>query len=134
MKTLLRGALFRAMIGTALGMLAGVLLCQRIDLSPLGIMLTGGAYGGIVMGATVLYDIERWSLTRATLCHLLVTLAGFCALGLIQGWLSRVPPWMPLVFIAVYFAIWLVQWMTCYQCVCRINDVLRRRRCKGEKL
>ena len=131
MKAQLRSALFRAMVGASLGMLTGALLCGRIGLPPLLAVLSDGAYGAIVLGSTVLYGIEPWSLARSTICHLLITLAGFCALGLIQRWLSQVPLWMLLSFFATYFAIWLIQWMTCYRSVRRLNDVLRRRRVSG---
>lgn len=132
MKALVRGAVFRAMLGASLGMLAGALLCQGMGLSPLEAMLTDGAYGALAMGSTILYDVEPWSLARSTVCHLLIALAGFCALGLAQNWLGRVPLWMLPAFLAAYFAVWLVQWMTCYHRVCRMNAALRQRRYRGE--
>ena len=131
MKTYWRSALFRAVIGVSLGMTVGLLFLQRHGCSPLACMLPSGIYGALVMGATVVYDIEAWSLTRSTVCHLLVALAGFCALGLIQHWLVHVPAWMLIVFIAVYFFIWLIQWGICYQRVRCMNNALRRRRSKS---
>ena len=131
MKTYWRSALFRAVIGVSLGMTVGLLFLQRHGCSPLACMLPSGVYGALVMGATVVYDIEAWSLTRSTLCHLLIALAGFCALGLIQRWLASVPLWMLIVFIAAYFFIWLIQWGVCYQRVRRMNRALRRRRSKS---
>ena len=128
MKSLIRSAVFRALTGTSLGMLVGVLLCQRLDISPVVSILSSGIYGAAVMGATVVYDIEPWSLTRSTLWHLSVTLAGFCLLGLIQCWLSRVPIWMLVVFLIVYFVIWLIQWVICYLWVFKMNELIRRRR------
>ena len=102
MKTYWRSALFRAIFGMPLGVTVGLLLILRHDL-----------------------------LTRSTVCHLLITLAGFCALGLIQRWLVHVPAWMLIVFIAVYFFIWLIQWGICYQRVRCMNNALRRRRSKS---
>lgn len=128
MKSLTRSAIFRALTGTSLGMLVGVLLCQRLDISPIITILSSGIYGAAVMGAIVVYDIEPWSLTRSTLWHLAVTLVGFCLVGLIQGWLSRVPIWMLVVFLIVYLVIWMIQWMICYLWVYKMNEFIRRRR------
>ena len=130
--TLWRSAVFRAMIGAVLGMLVGLLLCQRSELPLLSFVLPNSAYGALVMGATVVYDSEDWSLTRSTLCHLLVTLAGFCILGAAQGWLRFVPLWVLIAFLGVYFIIWLVQWAICSYRVHSLNLFLRRRRSRRE--
>lgn len=130
-KALWRSAIFRAVIGASLGMLVGLLLCQGWGGSPLSTVLPNGAYGGLVMGTTVAYDIERWSLTRSTLCHLLITLGGFCALGLAQGWLAGVPWWLAVAFVAAYFLIWLAQWIICCRRVRSMNSLLRRRHFRG---
>lgn len=120
MDSLLKSALRRSVIGFALGLLAEIgILCL---LSPgtfaegagrLAVCLfTGSLYGAIAVGASVAYDVDRWSLTRATLTHLLVALGGLYVLGLVQGWLTLslygfvVPT---LGFIALYFLIWLAQ-------------------------
>ena len=131
MKTYWRSALFRAIFGVPLGVTVGLLLMLRHDLPLLLSVIPASLYGALVMGATVVYDIETWSLTRSTVCHLLVALAGFCALGLIQHWLVHVPAWMLIIFIAVYFFIWLIQWGICYQRVRCMNNALRRRRSKS---
>ena len=131
MKTYWRSALFRAVFGVPLGVTAGLLHLMRSDAPLLASVIPAGLYGALVMGATVVYDIETWSLTRSTICHLLITLAGFCALGLVQRWLADVPLWMPIAFLAVYFFIWLIQWGICYQRVRCMNRALRSRRSKG---
>lgn len=132
-KMLWRSALFRAVIGASLGMLVGLLLSQSHGRSPLSMVLPNGAYGGLAMGTTVVYDIERWSLTRSTLCHLLIAMGGFCALGLAQGWLAGVPWWLVAAFIAAYFLIWLIQWITCCRRVRSMNTALRRRHSRGAR-
>ncbi len=131
MKTYWRSALFRAVLGVPLGVTVGLVLILSHDAPLLSSVIPASLYGALVMGATVVYDIEAWSLTRSTICHLLITLAGFCALGLIQRWLANVPLWMLIVFLAVYFFIWLIQWGICYQRVRCMNRALRDRRSKG---
>jgi len=130
MKAVWRDTLLRAVIGASLGMLIGILLCKWNDLTLLKSVLPDAAYGAIVMGSTVLYDIEPWSLTRATIYHLVITLVCSCFLGMIQNWLSHTPLWMLLVFLVAYFAIWMFQWAICYRRVYKMNETLRQRQRK----
>jgi len=121
-----RSGIIRAIFGASLGMLVGLLLVERYEL-PLWVSIVfDSIYGALVMGATVIYDFESLSLTQSTVFHLLVTFGGFCILGLIQGWLARVPLWILVVFLVGYFLIWSVQWMMCFQRVRRINKALRQ--------
>lgn len=138
MDRLLRSALRRALIGFALGMLVGVaILCAANpgafagEASPgalISHLVSSGLYGAVVMGATVAYDIERWSITRATLTHLFVALGGLYAMGIVQGWLTfsvfgfLVPT---LGFIAAYFLIWLVQCLSYRRKISQMNRTMK---------
>lgn len=135
---LLKSALRRGAIGFALGMLvdAGILcaVCPGVFAGEAGpgtliaYFISSGLYGAVVMGATVAYDIERWSITRATLTHLFVALGGLYAMGLVQGWLTfsvfgfLVPT---LGFIAAYFLIWLVQCLSYRRKVSQMNRTMK---------
>lgn len=136
---LFRSALRRAVIGFALGLLTGTgILCLtgpgalRGDLGQLALyQLSSSVYGAAVMGASVVYDVERWSVTRATLIHMLVTLGGLCLLGLAQGWLG------PTLFgfvvptigcVVLYAVIWLIQYLSLRRRIEHVNLKLRMRR------
>ncbi len=138
MNGLLKSALRRGAIGFALGMLvdAGILCAVSPGMfageaSPgalITCLVTSGLYGALGMGATVTYDIERWSISRATLTHLFIALGGMYALGLAQGWLTfsvygfLVPT---LGFIAAYFLIWLVQCLSYRRKVSQMNRTMK---------
>ncbi len=135
---LLKSALRRGAIGLALGVLAdvgilcavrpGVLAGEAGSGALIAWLVSGGLYGAVVMGATVAYDIERWSITRATLTHLFVALGGLYAMGLVQGWLTfsvlgfLVPT---LGFIAAYFLIWLVQCLSYRRKISQMNRTMK---------
>ena len=132
MDGLFRGTLRRGAIGFALGLpvSAGIFCLTHSgafpgDMAPLVLsMLSGALFGAVVMAATVVYEIDRWSLTRATLTHLLVALGGMYLLGLVQGWLALtltgfVAP--TLCFVTVYAVIWLIQGLSLRDKIRRMN-------------
>lgn len=90
--------------------------------------LLSGIYGALAMGFSAVYDIERWSITRATVTHFAVTLGGMYGLGFALGWLS-VKGWefwlVTAMFIVCYFIIWLVQYMIFRQNVRKMNRELK---------
>ena len=94
MRELLRKSALLSAIGFAAGMLVGFgfLMAQGIQaiLSRLGpgwvlaYLLICSAMGMINVGTMTIYEIERWSLTRATPTHFAITLCTFCGLGLLD--------------------------------------------------
>ena len=131
MDGLFKSVLCRSVIGFALGLLAGAgILClvpgafTEGTAWPAICLISCPVYGAVAMGSTVVYDIERWSVARATLTHLLFTLGGLYLLGLAQGWLAFTlfGFFIPTAgFIAVYFLIWFVQWLTLRDKIRRVN-------------
>lgn len=70
-------------------------------------------YGAAFAGASVIWDVERWSLLRMTLTHLaVVSLA-----TLPVAWIMR---WMPhsvvgiIIYFAIFFGIYTVIWLSQY--------------------
>ena len=138
MDPIYKNALWRGALGFALGvpMGLGILYWTRSGVADgmsngalLAFILSGGLYGAVAAGATVVYDIERWSVARATLTHLLFTLGGLYLLGLAQGWLAFTPFgfFVPTAaFIAVYFLIWLAQYLSFRRKVDQLNRRLKR--------
>ena len=92
-------------------------------------MLLSGGLGMASMGSMTIYEIEHWSLTRATLTHLAITLAAFCALGGWLGWFDDLRrPWVWITFalyLGAYFIIWLIMYQSYKHKVRRINEELK---------
>lgn len=87
-------------------------------------------YGGAFAGASVIWEMERWSLTRMTLTHLAVV----CVCTFPVAWLLR---WMPhtalgaLCYFAIFFGIYLVIWLSQYSAmkrrIAQMNGKLSRK-------
>ena len=80
-----------------------------------------GAYGAIVMGSTVIYDIEtedvrKWSILKATVTHCVITFTSYYITGFILHWFSikdvKQNLFMLAVFAVVYTAIWLCNYLS----------------------
>lgn len=75
-----------------------------------------GLYGGIVMGATVAYDMEQWSILRCTLTHFVTTFVLYYLTAISMGWFSieNVAEWLIMlaVMIVVYTFIWLANYLS----------------------
>lgn len=83
----------------------------------LGIVLQtvlAGLYGAICVGGTLLYDIDSWSLLRATVVHYLSIMISFTAVSLILCWLSFDIIVFLIIwgtFTAVFAIIWLIMYI-----------------------
>lgn len=136
MKELLKKSALLGTIGFALGLLVGFgfLIYHGIQTVvtangagwTVAYMLICGAMGMVNMGTMTLYEIERWSLTRATLTHLAITLATCCGLGLFLGWFNSSTAWIMLAaFIIAYFIIWLIIYLSYKRRVRKLNEELK---------
>ena len=76
-------------------------------------ILLGGIPGAIAMGSAVIYDIEEWSLLRATATHFLVVMGVILFACFLLKWF---PPWSPAFWIMLaaeligYVIIWLIMY------------------------
>ena len=138
MNNLLKKALLLALIGMACG--AVISLCfvwasgidryvENGDYTGLIIyIVVGSLYGAIPVSTTVFYEIEKWSLLRATISHFLVTFISFYAVAILDGWFE---PWSkPLyitlaIMVAVYFVIWITNYMHYKRVVDDMNEELK---------
>ncbi len=84
--------------------------------------------GAVFSAAQTIWNQESWNLTQQTLLDFAVR---FTAI-LTGGWMCRWYPHtaagilrMTVIFSAVYFVIWLVQWLINYHRVQQINQILR---------
>ena len=79
-----------------------------------------GIYGAVVMGSTVVYDIEtgdvrKWSLLKATVTHCVITFVFYYVTGFTLHWFSikdvKENLIMLAVFAVVYTSIWLFNYL-----------------------
>ncbi len=89
--------------------------------------LLSGVYGAVSMAGTVTYEVEQWSLVRATLTHYLIIVLCYPPLALLLGWSSDV--WEILIAIgimtAVFFLIWLIMAAIYRRQVQKLNEMNR---------
>lgn len=97
-----------------------------------------GIFGVIVMGGTITYEIESWSLLRATFTHFLLTMISFIVMDRLMGWHYFTGKYaLPFAagFSLIYFVIWLIQYIRWKIGIRKINrdlEVLTHR--KGARL
>ena len=126
-------AMLLSLLGFAAGCLIGLafhLQDENFSLSEaLPNILLGGIPGAIAMGTTVVYDIEKWSLFRATATHFLIAigviLLGCFVLHWFKPW-SRAF-WLLLAFeLAAYVIIWLFFYFSYRKKIRQMNEELKK--------
>lgn len=96
-------------------------------------ILLGGIPGAIAMGSAVIYDIEEWSLLRATATHFLVVMGVILFACFLLKWF---PPWSPAFWIMLaaeligYVIIWLIMYYCFRKKVRTLNEMLKESRKK----
>ena len=94
-------------------------------------ILLGGIPGAIAMGSAVIYDIEEWSLLRATATHFLVVMGVILFACFLLKWF---PPWSPAFWIMLaaelvgYVIIWLIMYYCFRKKVRELNEMLKESR------
>ena len=90
--------------------------------------LVCGLDGAACMGGAALYEIENWSLLRATVTHYVVVVLGYLSMSLLLCWGGsfRVTM-MVLGFMTVgFFAIWLILYLIYKKRVKELNELNRK--------
>ena len=124
--------------GFVIGALIGVCFVLSGSISfreALPHILLGGLYGGAAMGSSVVYDIEKWSIARATVTHFLLVFVLFFLLVITTGWFSLDAPvfWVVVgIMVAGYVLVWLLQYLSYRRKVEEMNDSLKKWKA-GEK-
>ncbi len=128
----------KATILGAAGFVLGILICMgfRLAMSQEGLqagvlphILLGGIYGAVAMGSSVIYDIEKWSIIRATVTHFILVFGLYCLIGFSAGWFRLDEPvfWMIMAaMITGYVLIWLFQYLSYKRKVQQMNDDLKK--------
>lgn len=126
--------MFNALLGITLGMLVG--LMTYVLLSPDGAVINkpyvvmhfiGSAVMGLVgYGGAVVYDIEEWSLGRATFSHYIVSLITMLVISELLGWFPHsVLLIVFVVFTVTYALIWLIQYLVWKKQIRQMNRDLK---------
>ncbi len=74
----------------------------------------GALFGMVALGGTCLFDIEKWSLLRASVVHCALILVTYTIVGLLLCWLSfdiRPILIMACIIVFVYALIWLIMYV-----------------------
>lgn len=125
-----------AAIGLAAGLLVGLCFILLNGIKSvvetegpgwlLAYMLISGAMGMINLSTMTIYEIESWSLTRATLTHFVIVMGTVCGLGLFLGWFRSASGFIMLAAAVVaYFIIWLIMYLSYKRQVRRMNEDLK---------
>ena len=84
-----------------------------------------GVFGAVCMAGTVFYEIEHWSLAKATFLHYLIIILCFPPLALFLGWVSK--PAEILIMSGAqtlcFFLIWLIMYLRYRAEVKELNEL-----------
>ena len=112
--------LFRALLGFTLGLIAGIVmyaLCvpegAPFEKTFFIFHLIGSSIMGLVgYGGAIVYDIESWSLGRATFTHYIVSFMTMFVISEMLGWFSHgILFYVFISFTLVYIIIWLTEYL-----------------------
>ena len=125
--------MFRLLLGFTLGLLLGIVIYVLsipdgtvIDKPFLVCHLLGSGIVGLVgYGGAIVYDIESWSLGRATFTHYIVSFMTLFVISELLGWFSHDILFGAFVFFsAVYVLIWLTEYFVWKAQVRKMNQDL----------
>lgn len=123
--------LIRSLIGFILGMFVGIAIWIAIYGPVFGAgfipdLILSGVLGLVPFGGTVCYEIESWSLLRATLVHYSTTILIFLINSLTLGWFGYGSSLLIAVvlFTAAFFAIWLGEYLGYKKTIREMNEEL----------
>ena len=92
--------------------------------------VVSGIYGGLVIGATVAYDVEKWSVLKSTAVHCVITLVLYYTTGFLLHWFAITDIVEILimlgVFIVVYTSIWLINYIRYKSDIKKFNEELQK--------
>ena len=98
-------------------------------------LLLSGVLGMVANGSSVIYEIEEWSIVRATITHFIIAMGAFYVIAFTLGWFSPADPacWiMSVILVFVYFLIWMIQSLIFKHKVKRMNEELRKWKSRRE--
>lgn len=119
--------------GVGLGMMAYIILLWLSQVHAQGfsqilIVMLGSGLMGL---ASLIYRIDKWSLFRKSISHLLIILGLVVGMGLMNGWFDMSQKGFVMLFLGQFILIYLLIWVVAYYLnskrVKHINAVLKDR-------
>lgn len=117
--------------GVGLGMMAYIILLWLSQVHAQGfsqilIVMLGSGLMGL---ASLIYRIDKWSLFRKSISHLLIILGLVVGMGLMNGWFDMSQKGFVMLFLGQFILIYLLIWVVAYYLnskrVKHINAVLK---------
>ncbi len=86
--------------------------------------------GFVFASSSAIFEVDRWSLTKQTILHLIITSVVFLPCSILARWIE--PDLLSiiiyfLVFILIYFIIWIIQYSTWKKRIEKLNKKLQNR-------
>ena len=132
MTAMAKKAMLLGLIGYIAGCIIGLCFALQREgftlASSLPVILMGGIPGAIAMGTAVIYDIEEWSLLRATVTHFLIVMVALLLACFVLKWFEpwSAPFWIMLAAELVgYIIIWLIIYLCYKKQVRKLNNLLK---------
>ena len=128
-----------ALIGFVIGVLIGVGFTRGNGSGlreALPHLLLGGIYGAVACGSSIVYDIEKWSIARATATHFLFVFSLYFLIVFTMGWFRLDDPifWIVIaVMVVAYILIWLFQYLVYKRKIREMNNDLARMKSRTDK-
>jgi len=137
MTAMAKKAMLLGLIGYIAGCIIGLCFALQREgftlASSLPDILMGGIPGAIAMGTAVIYDIEEWSLLRATVTHFLIVMVALLLACFVLKWFEpwSAPFWIMLTAELVgYIIVWLIMYLCYKKQVRKLNNLLKENRKK----
>ena len=110
-------------------LLSGEVIDKSVLLSLYRELFLSGILGLIGNGSAVIYEIESWSILKATVTHFILAFGAFVVIGLMNGWLVLENTVANAIsagaVVLAYVIIWLVQYLIYKREVREINHGIR---------
>ena len=123
--------IINSLIGFIAGMFVGIAIWMIPPVNTEGRSLllhviVSGIHGMIPVGATAVFEIESWGLTKQTVVHASLTLATILCIEIPMKWWSTAAEFAVALagYVAVYVIIWLVNYLYWKHKVAEMNEQL----------
>ncbi len=122
--------LIKSLIGAVGGIIIGLLMMgeDRSDIWLILHLVASALYGAVANGGTIVYEIEKLGVLRATLIHYFITMSLFVIISLALGWFAGGLIWLGIVVLimtVIYVMIWLFNYLYWKKTVREVNEELK---------
>jgi MFS family permease len=141
MESIRTKAIIKTLLGATLGMLIGLVMMMLFATDAewnnrwvfFAQMVGSCIYGALAMGGSVVYDIESWSLLRATVTHYVVTFLAFVITSEVLGWFEHsILLFVILLMSVIYLFIWVAEYLAWKEKIKKMNTDLSKMILKDE--